>query len=157
MLTTKSDIDQLIPQRAPMIMVDGLVDCSELQTTSAFRLSPENIFCAHGYFQEAGIIENMAQTAALRSGYLARQQGVSPRRGFIGALKRIKIHALPMDTDLLQTTIVVEHELLNAMVIRGEVYVDHSLMAEGEMTIFLLETEEMPTTDKPELKNEAAN
>ena len=139
MLVKKEDIAEYIPQKHPMIMVDGLLEQSEDSTTSCLQLETENIFCQNGYFTEAGLIENIAQTAALRSGYEAHIKNEKPTIGFIGALKRIKIHKLPLDNESLKTTIKIQHNLMNVLVIHGEVFSNGELMAHGEMNIFLQE------------------
>ena len=137
MLAGPKEIIELIPQKTPMTMVDGLIFNDAVKTTSQLVLSKANIFCKSGFFQEAGIIENIAQTAALHSGYLAKQSHEKPKTGFIGSIKRLTIFELPMDTDTLQSTVIILHELMNATVIKGEVFVNNKLMAEGEMNIFL--------------------
>ena len=139
MLVEKEVVEQLIPQKCPMVMVDGLIEQTETSTTSRFNLNPSNIFCKNGYFTEAGLIENIAQTAALRSGYEAMLKNQKPLVGFIGSLKRINIHELPQDTDTLKTTITILNSLMNVLIIKGEVLCKGSLMAEGEMNIFLQE------------------
>ena len=136
MLAGQKEVLELIPQKPPMAMVDGLIYNDTVKTTSQLVLSKVNIFCKSGFFQEAGIIENIAQTAALHSGYLDIQSGEKPKTGFIGSIKRLNIIELPTDTDTLQSTVIILHELMNATVIRGEVFVNNKLMAEGEMNIF---------------------
>ncbi len=117
-------------------MVDGLIYSNTEKTISRLVLSKANIFCKSGFFQEPGLIENIAQTAALRSGYLAKQSHKKPKTGFIGSIKRLTIFELPKDSDTLQTTVTVCHELTNATVIKGEVFVNNKLIATGEMNIF---------------------
>jgi len=136
MLAGPKDVLKLIPQKPPMAMVDGLIWNDANKTTSQLKLNTANIFCKSGFFQEAGIIENIAQTAALHSGYLAKKSGKKPKTGFIGSIKRLTIFELPKDSDTLETTISILHELMNATVIKGEVFVNKKLMAEGEMNIF---------------------
>lgn len=137
MLANLKQIRNLIPQKEPMMMVDGLIEHGEKQTVSKLKLSKNNLFCKNGFFYEPGLIENMAQTAALRSGYEAFLKNEKPKIGFIGSLKNISIYELPKDTDELNTKITVLNELLQALIIRCEVFADKKLMAEGEMTIFL--------------------
>jgi len=118
-------------------MVDGLVLCDAEKTVSQLKLYKTNIFCRSGFFHETGIIENIAQTTALGSGYAARQSGTQPKTGFIGSIKHLTIFELPKDTDTLQTTVTILHELMNATVIKGEVFINKKIIAEGEMNIFL--------------------
>jgi 3-hydroxymyristoyl/3-hydroxydecanoyl-(acyl carrier protein) dehydratase len=137
MLANQKEILELIPQKPPLVMVSTLVSSTVEKTVSQLQLNPENIFCHSGFFREPGLIENIAQTAALGSGYVARQAGQQPKTGFIGAIKRLSIFKLPKDSDTLQTTVSILHELMNATVIKAEVTVDKKIIAEGEMNIFL--------------------
>ncbi len=136
MLAGKTEVYKMIPQAPPMAMVDGLVSNNEQVTVSQLSVTTQNIFCKDGFFHEPGLIENMAQTAALRAGFLAKKNNEEVVSGYIGSVKRLKIYTLPKDTDTLLTKIIVEHELLNASVIKGEIFVGDKKMAEGEMTIF---------------------
>jgi 3-hydroxymyristoyl/3-hydroxydecanoyl-(acyl carrier protein) dehydratase len=136
MIVKRAEILQMIPQKPPMAMVDGLVAHDEVSTTSRLELNEQNIFCKKGYFHEAGLIENMAQTAALRAGYTAHLNNMQPLVGYIGAIKKMKIYQLPEDTDVLQTKITVLTEVANATIVEGEVYSNSKMMAEGEMSIF---------------------
>jgi predicted hotdog family 3-hydroxylacyl-ACP dehydratase len=136
MLAGKAEVYDMIPQAPPMAMVDGLISSDGTLTVSQLSVNRQNIFCKDGFFHEPGLIENIAQTAALRAGYIARQNNEEVIKGYIGSVKKLKIYALPKDTDTLQTKITVQHELLNASVIKGEIFVNDKMMAEGEMTIF---------------------
>lgn len=137
MLANKDLVIQLIPQGDPFIMVDGLTSNDDESTVSSLKLSKDNIFCKDGYFQEPGIIENIAQTAALRSGYEAYLNKEDPPMGFIGSVKRLKLYKLPQDSDSLSTKITILTRLMNALIIEGEVKVGKELIAKGELNIFL--------------------
>jgi predicted hotdog family 3-hydroxylacyl-ACP dehydratase len=137
MLLGTENIVDLIPQKPPMVMVGQLISHDNVSAQSAFSLNKENIFCEKGFLSEAGIIENMAQTAALRSGYEAKLKGQHPHIGFIGSLKHIQIYFLPRDTEQLHTTVTVQNELMQALIIKCETKIGTTLVAEGEMTIFL--------------------
>ncbi len=139
MIPVIKEISDLIPQKAPMVMVDGIIDSSENQFTSKLQLSADNIFCKNGYFTEPGLIENMAQTAALKAGYQAKKKDKKVSVGFIGAIKKCKIHKLPKENDELRTTIKQLNNMWNASIVKGEVYVGNNLMAEAELSIFTQE------------------
>lgn len=137
MLADSKKVIELIPQKEPMVMVDGLISSNENSTVSRLILAENNIFCKDGYFQEPGIIENIAQTAALRSGWEASEKNEKPAVGFIGSVKRMTINELPKDNDVLQTRITVLTSLMNVLIIKGEVVVNEKEMAVGEMNIFI--------------------
>lgn len=137
MLANKNKVMELIPQKPPMVMVDGLISNDETVAVSKLNITKNNIFCSNGYFHEPGLIENMAQTAALRSGHEAMENREEPAVGFIGSVKNMTIHELPKDDDELRTKVTILTRLMNVLIIKGEVMVDKKLMAEGEMNIFL--------------------
>ena len=66
-----AEVSALIPQKAPIEMVDKLWLNDDTTTVSDFTIGEDNIFCQDGFFREPGIIENIAQTAAIRAGYTA--------------------------------------------------------------------------------------
>lgn len=137
MLADSNIVTDLIPQKHPMIMVDGLISNDETVTVSKLSLSSNNIFCSNGYFQEVGLIENIAQTAALKSGYEAMENQEKPTLGFLGSVKNVVIIELPRENDILHTKLTILNRLTNVLIVKGEVFVDKTLMAEGEMNIFL--------------------
>lgn len=137
MLADKNKVIELIPQKYPMVMVDGLISNDDTTTVSKFSITENNIFCSDGYFQEPGLIENIAQTAALRSGYEAMQKQEKPTVGYIGSVKRMEIYELPKIDDILRTKVTILNRLMNVLIIQGEATVDKRLMAKGEMNIFL--------------------
>lgn len=139
MLVEKIDVLRFIPQRPPMVMVDGLLANEELESKSTFKLTEKNIFICDGFFTEAGLIENIAQTAALKAGFEAHQKGEKVKTGFIGAVKKFKLHQLPKVGQSLITTIKPTHNFGNISLVKGEVWSNSLLMAEAELTIFTQE------------------
>src|SRR5690554_7420315 len=63
------DVSHLIPQKTPFVMVDTLLDFSENKVVSSFQIKADNLFVNNNRFLESGLIENMAQTVALHTGY----------------------------------------------------------------------------------------
>ena len=117
-------------------MVDRLIRTDETGTTSVFQPGPENIFSEGGFLKEPGLIENIAQTAALRAGYEAKQSGEKVKAGIIGAVKNFKVHQLPADTDQLTTTVVVMNNFWNVTIVKGQTLVGDRIVAEAELSIF---------------------
>ncbi len=136
----RDQIEKLIPQRAPMMMVDGLLSSDELSTISSLTILDSNLFVQNGFLQEPGIMENMAQTAALRAGYHAQLEGKEPSVGFIGAIKRLHIEQLPKINQQLVTQIDLVNELMGAMIVHATTRVDGQIIAEADLSIFLSKT-----------------
>lgn len=104
------NISHLIPQKAPFEMVTTLVQFSATQATSSFTISKENIFVTNNTFTEPGLIENMAQTVALHTGYDFFLKGKEAPTGYIGSIKKVDINELPIvnQTITTQATILIE-------------------------------------------------
>lgn len=144
MLITKENILQLISQRPPIVMVGGLIEHGAESSVSVFTIEPGNIFVADGHFQMPGLIENIAQTVALRAGYehMLRIQSeggaaIKPPVGFIGEVKNLLIHSLPAVGKQIETRVDLLHNIFTASVVKGTVTYDGKIAAECEMKVFV--------------------
>ena len=136
-IANEAEIDGFIPQRPPMVMVGKLLSVEGSTTLTSFLVSGDNLFCEGGRLTEAGLIENIAQTAAAGAGYRSVLKNEPPPPGFIGGIKNLVIHSLPVVGDVLITEVTVEHEVFDATVIAGRISVNGKPVAECEMKIFL--------------------
>jgi len=135
-LADKQDVIKMIPQGPPFVMIDKLISTDEVITESGFFIEADNVLCNDGYFSASGLTENIAQTAAVRAGYVALKNNIKPNIGFIGAIKKLKIHRLPSVGQHIETRIEVKNRVLNFSLITGHVFCSGELMAECEMRIF---------------------
>ena len=131
------NILSLIPQKPPFVMVDKLLLCDEFSTKTTFRVDEKNVLVNNGEFTEAGLMENIAQTAAVRAGYFALIQNKPVSVGYIGAVKNFEIFDLPKVNDELVTEIKIENQVFDATIISGMVKRNDELMAQCEMNIFI--------------------
>jgi len=131
------DIIVLIPQKPPFVMVDKLLYADATTARSSFTIEEDNVLVRDGIFQEAGLMENMAQTAALQAGFIASVQNTSVETGFIAAVKDLEILNLPSVGDELITEIGIENQVFNMTVISGNVWNDGQLIASCEMKLFI--------------------
>ena len=135
-------VSALIPQKPPIEMVDKLWFNDETITISGFTIKEDTIFCQNGFFREPGIIENIAQTAALRVGYLVSLmektgEKANPPIGYIGAIKKLMIHQLPKVGSELRTEIKIQQIIFDVTLITGKITINDETIAECEMKIFL--------------------
>jgi len=133
------NIIDLIPQRPPMVMIDQLLCCNTDITTTMLTIRTDNVFCKDGIFHESGLIENIAQTAAARAGFIALQKNEKPAVGFIGSVKRLKIVSLPIVNSQIISTVEAMHDIGNVSIIKGTIKQADIIIAECEMNIFLEE------------------
>ena len=134
------DITALIPQRAPIIMVDRLESVEGDKAVTSFMVRPDNYFVgAEGQsLAEAGVIEHIAQSASAFSGYRARMAGAADAPvGYIGEVKNFHCFRCPRVNEVLHTTITMGAELEGITIIKGETSVDGEIIADVQMKIFL--------------------
>ena len=132
----KVDILSLIPQKPPFVMVDLLMKCDETYTQTSFRIKESNVMVDNGELTEAGLMENIAQTAAARAGFMALKQNLPVSNGYIGAVKNFEIFDLPKINDDLLTEIKIENQVFDTTIISGSVKCKGKVLATCEMNIF---------------------
>lgn len=134
-------VSDLLPQRPPFVMVDRLVHFDWVVTRTVFRVLPENIFVDDGVFSVAGLLENVAQTCAVRMGYISRQSDGLIKVGVIGALRNMAVGVCPLVGDCLVTTIEVVEEAFGMVLAHARVDIEGADSSdpclEGEIKIAL--------------------
>ncbi|WP_413670646.1 3-hydroxyacyl-ACP dehydratase [Mucilaginibacter sp. Mucisp86] len=131
------DVLALIPQRAPFVMIDTLVSSSDGTTLTTLLIQAGNVLVSDGELSEAGLVENIAQTAAAGAGYAAHQLGKPVLPGFIGAVKNLKVFALPKVGDTIETEVKMENQVFDVTIIKGRVTCMGNTLAQCEMKIFI--------------------
>ncbi|WP_143307871.1 3-hydroxyacyl-ACP dehydratase [Chitinophaga vietnamensis] len=130
------DITAYIPQRTPIVMVSGILEVDGPVTRTALAIAPDNVFVENGVLMPPGLMENIAQTAAARIGYISRQQNAPVPLGFIGAVKDLEIFELPPAGATIETVTEIGSEVFNATMVTGKVLYQGKVMARCEMKIF---------------------
>ncbi len=140
----RKEVTRYIPQREPIVMVHALLEHTDLQSKAAFSVERGNIFVRDNHLLPSGLMEHIAQSAAIRSGYgfTLMPKGEGPEKppvGFIAALKDFTVHRNPSVGEELQTVITRLNELGSMTVIKGETFSGDELLASCEMKVFLSE------------------
>lgn len=132
-----TNILPFIPQRPPFVMIENLESCDEAGATTNFTVKEDNIFTQNGLLTEPALVENIAQTAAARIGYICQQENKPVPVGFIGAVQNLKIRSLPQIGDVLYTSITIKNQIFNATIIEGSIKIANHEIASCEMKIFI--------------------
>lgn len=136
-MAIETNIVSLIPQRFPFVMVDALESCDDTSAKTTFTVKQENIFTRNGILGEPALIENVAQTAAARIGYICKKENKPVPVGFIGAVQRLKVFSMPHTGDVLTTEVIIKNQVFNATIAEGNIYVGNEMIASCEMKIFV--------------------
>ncbi len=132
------DILCYIPQRGMVVVVDKLLElASDGKISSSYIVKQDSVFVQDGQFTEAGLIELMAQTAAMGSGYQQLQNNQPIKKGFIAGIKKLSVHFLPQVGSNLTATMAELHYVLGFSVVQLQIFCGSSLVSSCEMKIAL--------------------
>jgi predicted hotdog family 3-hydroxylacyl-ACP dehydratase len=126
-----------IPQRRPMVMVDTFYGVEGDASYSGFTVPAEGVFCHGGLLDECALIENMAQSAALRVGWLCATEGRPVPLGFIGSVGRCDIARRARTGERLRTRVRVTAEVDNVTMAEVEVAAGTEKICTATLKIFL--------------------
>ena len=132
-----ANIIDLIPQRAPIVMVDEFLGIEESVSKSSLTVREDNIFVDDATLSECGLIEHIAQSAAARVGHIFNTLNRPIPIGYIGSVNDFAIAAHPKVGDTVYTTIEVIQEVFNITLIRAVCRVNDVEIATCKMKIFL--------------------
>ena len=137
MLVDSEGVKDLIPQKEPFVMVGELLLFTEDELRSRFKINPNNIFVENGYFIESGIIENMAQSVALHTGYEYLLQNKIPPMGYLGSIKKVELKYLPKVGDTIETNVKILHEFMGVTMVEVDVFSEEKIIATSQMKTVL--------------------
>ena len=139
MVIREIDIQELLPQRPPILMVDRLLSADDKRAETELLVRTDNIFVENGTLKTYALIENMAQTCAAQLGfadvYVNGKKDV--RIGYIGAVKRMQIENSPRVGETLRTRMEVTEDFGDMKLVTAESFVNDCRIAVAELTIAL--------------------
>ncbi len=133
----KNFVENLIPQKFPFVMVDKLIDFKDNEIVVGLTVPEDNIFVKDGVFQESGLIEHMAQSVALYTGYQFYLKQQPAPVGYIGSIKSIEINQLPKLNDEVETIVTVLNEFMGVTLVDISTKLNGVEIAKGQMKTVL--------------------
>lgn len=130
-------VAELLPQKYPFVMVDTLIHYTETSIQSGYTIRPTNIFAEEGVFLEGGIIEHMAQSVALHTGYQYFLKNEPAPVGYIGSINNVSIQRLPAVGETLITRVEILQEFMGITLVAVETFVNDLPVASGKMKTVL--------------------
>jgi len=113
----KSLVQELIPQKTPFVMIDKMLAFAENTITAGLTIGFDNIFVENGKFNESGIVEHMAQSVALYTGYQFYLKNEPAPTGYIGSVKDVVILELPLPGEELVTEVNIIQEFMGVTLV----------------------------------------
>ena len=143
-------IQNFLPHRAPMLMVDYILNLSDTTVKTVFEIKTDNIFVAEGVFAEAGMVENAAQTCSAIVGqtfFVDENQQVKEDVkviGFISGIKKVTLFDLPKVGETIVTESVLKSRFDSdnycICTMECKTFVADKLLLDAELNLFIQET-----------------
>ena len=149
---TDIDVLDLLPHRQPFIMIDKLTHFDLKSAKTVFTVRNDNLFCCDGVMEEAGLVENIAQTCAARTGFKQIKQQVEVndivpansnhtiekvKIGVIGMINMLEMKRCPLVGEVLETSMDIEEEFFSTTLVCSEVKIGDETIATCRMKLFL--------------------
>lgn len=129
---------KLLPQQPPFIMVDKLIYFDQHKTITSLLVDQNNIFIEDEILTSSGLIENIAQTCAVRMGYINQYiYKDNVKLGFIGSVRNLEIFRYPKIGEELVTSITIIEEVFQMTLVLAEIKVGEETIVTSEMKIAL--------------------
>ncbi|CAM3589727.1 hypothetical protein [Flavobacterium chungbukense] len=136
-LLEKEMVENLLPQKFPFVMVDAMHSYTETSLVSGLKIQQDNIFLKNDIFLEAGLIEHMAQSVALHTGYQYFLRNETAPTGYIGSIKEIEIKNLPKLNDNIQSEVTILQEFAGITLVNIVTTLNNEEIANGQMKTVL--------------------
>ena len=142
------DVHELLPQQEPFVMIGGLAYFDEVKTMTETTIAADNIFVDDGLFSATGLIENVAQTCAVRIGFVNKYiYGNGIQIGVIGAVRKLVINNLPAVGQTITTTVEVVSEVFGMTLAKATVTCDGEELLTTEIKISVRDSEKVKIED----------
>ena len=139
--TYNVDIQQYLPHREPMLMVDSVLEIGNEEVITTFKIKEDNVFVEHGNFSEVGLIENMAQTSSATFGqtFFESENRKIKVIGFITNIKSVKIYNTPKVGDEIVSKAKLVSRFENICHISCQNFIENQMITEAEISLFIKE------------------
>ena len=136
MIIKGDDIQRLIPQRDPFMMVDEFEQQDDTTATTALTVSRGNYFLLpDGMMSPTGLIEHIAQSCSALAA--ARVKSETAPVGMIAEVKNFCCHRRPQANEKLQTKVSFGFSFGNMTLAHGVSFIGEETVAEIDLKIFM--------------------
>lgn len=129
-----SGIENYIPQRPPFVFIDTVLTVDAEQAVTQFTIPADCPLVVDGVLPLAGLMENAAQTCAVRAG-----QSAGNKIGYIGAVKQLEAKRLPKVGETLTTRATLIQEVLNISLVECETRINDEEIATATLKLAIIE------------------
>lgn len=127
-------IEDYIPQRPPFVFIDAVEALDAALARTRFTVVSDCVLVTDGVLPLSGLMENAAQTCAVRAGYAGGN-----KIGFIGAVKQMEVTRFPHVGETLTTEAKLIQEVLNISLVECTTRVNDEVIATATLKLAIIE------------------
>lgn len=127
-------IEDYIPQRPPFVFIDTIDEITDTLCRTRFTIMTDCVLVTDGALPLSGLMENAAQTCAVRAGYAGGN-----KIGFIGAVKQMEVTRFPHVGETLTTEAKLIQEVLNISLVECTTRVNDEVIATATLKLAIIE------------------
>lgn len=124
------DIAHYIPQRPPFVFIDTIAAVTDTTACTRFTIPADCPLVTDGLLPLSGLMENAAQTCAVRAGNTI---------GYIGAVKQMEVTRFPHVGETLRTEAHVVQEVMNICLMEVVTHIGEEQIATTILKIATIE------------------
>ncbi len=140
---SEDTVEYYLPHRAPMVLVDGMNNMDDEGGVGELLVVSGLALMEGDYLGEGGLIEHMAQSAALYSGHAYRSRGEEVPVGFITKVSEVDIVRLPKVGETLSTRITIIHDMGYVTLIKASSFIGKNCISSCKLQVFIQQQQEM--------------
>lgn len=138
-MKTYPSVSSLIPHRPPMLLVDQILDVGETSGVATATIAPDHLFLrVDGTLAPETYCELIAQGFGVCESFRRVQKGLTiDGGGFLASMREMQFLAPARAGDELRIKTTKVDECFDTYIVRGEVYRQDTLLAQGTIYIFI--------------------
>lgn len=130
-------VGTMIPQQAPMRLVDQLVSVGERVAEVETSITPDSLFVnADGTLEEAAYLEMIAQAAAAMNGFRTSVRAANEVEGYLLGARQLDVLEPARLGDTLRVRVFKATRFGDFGIIEGQIFRDETLLANGEIKVW---------------------
>jgi predicted hotdog family 3-hydroxylacyl-ACP dehydratase len=131
-------IENLLPHRAPMLWIEALTHCTNIDATATASFKDGDYAVADGAVLETALVECMAQTVAAAQGQRAQQSGKPGVivGGMLAAVTDFQIRARAPIGKPLQIEVREMKRFGPMLLVSGQVKCEGQLIASAQLSLY---------------------
>jgi predicted hotdog family 3-hydroxylacyl-ACP dehydratase len=147
--TLPAPVEDLIPHRKPLCMIDRLIDVKDHGGTAEAEVTSDNVMLdENGQLDPLAAAEMIAQTYAAVNGYDVRLSGKPVKQGFLVGIRKIQFLKLVFVGDFLRINVDTVGAISGFAVVKGQVTRNQEVIAEGEIKLWIQSENQLETKRK---------